>query len=432
MSRATGSARRRGFSAASAALGLLGLAVAGLVLSRAGMTRGLLAGAGERLQGKEKRQILRVWDWWSPSTNETYATYFADIEAAFERENPDVDVLFQFVPFTQYEQKMATGLVGNTPPDVFQSSVYWAEGFFDRGMLQPLNEFMERDRQEREARRRRGEPVDTGQIVDQEAYLPSAWRHNSKPDGTVFGIPQILDASALTWNLDLLRQAGEHDPDIREMFLREPDGSVNWNRLRWDGVRDWPHFRRLVKKLGKFGENGRLRLDEKGEEVQAGFSIHAHGSGASPFETWCAANGGNFQNVDGTRAVFATESGNEALQFLVDLYWKDHACPTFRRQLSDDEVFNSGRVACVVAGTWSGKYITRNTEGKLRFDQTAFPPGPRGDRHTTLTWGNMLVMSRRSEQKELAWRYVKFVASLPGALRLLKHIGQNSPRQDFY
>jgi ABC-type glycerol-3-phosphate transport system substrate-binding protein len=100
--------------------------------------------------------------------------------------------------------------------------------------------------------------------------------------------------------------------------------------------------------------------------------------------------------------------------------------------MQDSEEFNTGRVACVEAGTWSGKYITRDTEGKIRFDHTAFPPGPRGKGNTTLTWGNMLVIARRSSQPDLAWKYVKFVASLPGALRLLRHIGQNSPRRDFY
>jgi ABC-type glycerol-3-phosphate transport system substrate-binding protein len=116
----------------------------------------------------------------------------------------------------------------------------------------------------------------------------------------------------------------------------------------------------------------------------------------------------------------------------MDLYWKDHVSPTFRRQMTDDEVFNQGRVACALQGTWSGKYITRNTDGKLRFDQTAFPPGPRGAGHTTLSWGNMLVVSRRTRDPELAWDYVKFITSRSGALRLLRHIQQNSPRKDFY
>jgi len=179
--------------------------VAGLlgVLSRAGMTRdvmrGWFGGHPER-----PRRVLRVWDWWAPSTNEKYARYFDELEADFERAHPDVDLRFQFVPFGQYEQKMATGLVGAQPPDVFQSSVYWAEGFYDRGMLQPLNRFLERDRLERERRRRLGRPLDPGKLVAKEAFLESAWRHNTKPDGTVFGIPQILDANCLIWNLDIL------------------------------------------------------------------------------------------------------------------------------------------------------------------------------------------------------------------------------------
>jgi ABC-type glycerol-3-phosphate transport system substrate-binding protein len=85
-----------------------------------------------------------------------------------------------------------------------------------------------------------------------------------------------------------------------------------------------------------------------------------------------------------------------------------------------------------VAGTWSGKYITRNTEGWLHFDNTPFPPGPHGSGPSTVTWGNMLVISRRSQQPDLAWEYIKFITSKEGSLRLLRHIEQNSPRKDFY
>src|SRR5207245_3953120 len=139
-----------------------------------GMTGGALAALpGGR--GSRPRRVLRVWDWWAPSTNEKYAAYFGEVEREFERRHPDVDVLFQFVPFSQYEQKMATGLVGNTPPDVFQSSVSWAEGFYDRGMLLPLTAFMERERRERERRRAAGLSVASGEVVDREAFLEAAW-----------------------------------------------------------------------------------------------------------------------------------------------------------------------------------------------------------------------------------------------------------------
>ena len=415
------------------ALTVLALLLLGLgVFSRAGMTRGLAGGWARRLSGREQKRILRVWDWWSPSTNEKYAAYFRETEAEFERLHPDVDVVYQFVPFGQYEQKMATGLVGKEPPDLFQSSVYWAEGFYDRGMLRPFNDFLERDRADREGRRQAGLPIDPGEVVDEEAFLESAWRHNTKLDGTVFGIPQILDSNCLIWNLDILEKAAGEDEEIRAMFVIGDDGQPDYARLRFEAVRDWAQFRRIVKKLSVHGPDGSLRRDAHGEPVQAGFGIHAHGSGAGPFMPWCAANGANFQDAAGTQATFANDSGEEALQFVLDLYWKDKVSPPFRRQMTDYEVFQQRRIACMVGGTWSGKYIVRNTEGWEHFSKTPFPPGPHGDQHTTQTWGNMLVMSRRCKDPDLAWEYIKFICSLEGARRLLRTIEQNSPRRDAY
>lgn len=411
-------------------LASFGVALFLVVIMHAGVVRAVFPSVTSTLTGHRPRKILRVWDWWSPSTKEEYADYFNEIKHEFEKRHPDVEVVFQFIPFGQYEQKMATALVGNSPPDVFQSSVYWAEGFYDRGMLLPLNRFLERERRERERRKALGLPIDTGQIVDKGAFLDSAWRHNTKPDGTVFGIPQILDANCLVWNLDILEKAAKTDPEIRGMFVRNPDGSINYRRLRVDAIRNWEQFRRITRKLTRRDAQGNVAMDAGGQPVQAGFAITAYGSGAGPFMPWCAANGSNFQDSAGTRALFADEAGVEAMQFLLDLYWKDRVSPPFRRQMTDSEVFNQGRVACVVAGTWSGKYINRDTEGRIRFDLTAFPPGPRGKGYTTLTWGNMLVISRRAKEPELAWEYIKFVCSREGSLRLLHYIEQNSPRKD--
>src|SRR5207253_5851194 len=111
--------------------------------------------------------------------------------------------------------------------------------------------------------------------------------------GTVFGIPQILDSSALVWNMGLLRKAAETNPEIRAMFARKPDGSLDMDHLRYEAIRDWPQFRRVVRALTKFDARGQIALDAHGDIVQAGFAIHAHGSGAGPFMPWCAANGSN-------------------------------------------------------------------------------------------------------------------------------------------
>ena len=392
-------------------LALLGLLIFTAVLLRAGLTRALV----DDLFGNEPpRPVqLRVWDWWSPASNEEYGQYFEAIEKAFEAQNPDVDIVYQIVPFGNYVQKLSTAMVGSTPPDVFQSSVYWAEGFYQRGMLRALDDLLAANA-----------TAPGPQRVTEEMFLPSAWRHNQARDGTVFGVPQIIDAQCLLWNLDILERAAVHDEEVRALFARREDGTIDYDRLRFDAVEDWDHFRRLTHKLTRRGADGQI--------TQAGFVINAYGGGAGMFSPWLAANGGRYQDGDGSRALFAGASGVEALRFMARLYWEDKVCPPFRRQISDSELFQEGKVACMVAGTWSGKDITRNTLGWNRFAKTAFPPGPRGSGQKTVTWGNMLVVTRRCQNVDAAWRYIQFVCGLEGNVLRAEILGYNGPRRDFY
>ncbi len=391
----------------------LGLLILAVVL-RAGMTRGLVAQAAAMIGGERPRPItLRVWDWWSPSGNEEYGYYFEELEAAFERRHPQIDVVYQIVPFGYYVQKLSTAMVGRTPPDVFQSSVYWAEGFYQRGMLRPVNDLLAADAALRPPQR-----------VSEEMFLPSAWRHNHTTDGVVYGIPQIIDAQCLLWNLDVLEAAAASDAEIRDLFARDADGAIDYGRMRFDAISDWDHFRRICRKL--------TRRDEAGRIEQAGYAINTSSGGSGILAAWLATNGGRYQDAGGRQAMFHKTGGAEALTMLAELYWHDRVCPPFRRQISDSALFGQGKVAAVVAGTWSGKDIMRNTLGWTHFAKTAFPPGPSGDGPRTVTWGNMLVITKRCRQVEAAWKYIRFVCSLEGNLLRLKHLRYNGPRLDFY
>jgi ABC-type glycerol-3-phosphate transport system substrate-binding protein len=44
----------------------------------------------------------------------------------------------------------------------------------------------------------------------------------------------------------------------------------------------------------------------------------------------------------------------------------------------------------------------------------------------------MLMISEACRHPEAAWEFIRFVAGVDGALLRLKHLGQNSPRRDFY
>jgi len=218
------------------------------LLERAGPTRGVCRWIRRSAGRRDSRLIqLRVWDWWSPSTTEDYARYFAEVESVFESRFPRVDVVFQAVPFGNYEQKLATALLGDHPPDVFQSSVYWAEGFYNRGMLRELNDLI----------------AVTPELGDDQ-FIPTAL-HHTRRGSRVFGVPHILDGSCLIWNLDMLRA----DPNLHEMFPRSADGTPDFRRIRFDAVRDWAHFRKIAKRLTKYdpAAPGRPLLDRNGDVV---------------------------------------------------------------------------------------------------------------------------------------------------------------------
>lgn len=372
------------------------------LLVRSGPTRDL-GRAIAPVTGVKSKRILRVWDWWSPSITEEYGQYFRELESRFEADHPDVDVVFQAIPFRNYEQKLAIGMMGRNPPDVFQCSVVWAEGLYRRGMMRELNDFVGKTPE-----------------LQQDKFMPSAWYHNHYK-GKILGIPHIVDAACLLWNLDMLKA----NPKLHFMFERGRDGGTDSQRIRFDAVKDWEHFRWIVAELTASASPG-------GTDVKpAGFIMNAYSMGIGSYMPWAATNGVAIQDRAGTRATFDSPAGAEALQFMIDLHWKDGVCPPFKRELESHAAFQKRQIACSMAGTFSGKYIDRNT-GWTRFGMTAFPPGPKGTGQKTVAWANMMVISSRCRDPELAWEFIRLVAGAEYARRRLELLKMNSPRLDLY
>ncbi|MHC4715651.1 MAG: extracellular solute-binding protein, partial [Planctomycetota bacterium] len=375
----------------------------GGLLESAGPTRNLI-GRVRTAGGGDRPVQLRVWDWWSPSTNEKYSVYFGELERRFEQAHPEVDIVSQTIPFGSYEQKLATAMLGKSPPDVFQCSVVWAQGLHRRGIIRELDDFLK----------------DTPEL-QKERFMASAWYHNND-GGRTYGIPIIIDAACMLWNLEMIRD----DPELHFMFERNPDGTADFTRIRFDAVRDWEHFRWIMKRLTKSPRPGGTKVRP------AGMAMNAYSMGARSYMPWAAANGVALQDREGTRATFNTPAGVETFQFMVDLQWTDGVCPEFERKLKHHESFVQREVACAMAGTWSGKGIERDTQGWQGFGMTAFPPGPHGKGQRTVAWANMMVISSRCRRPDLAWEYIRLVAGEEGAGLRLNLLRMNSPRLDFY
>jgi multiple sugar transport system substrate-binding protein len=96
----------------------------------------------------------------------------------FERENPDIEVRVQQIPWTAAHEKLLTAHVGNAAPDVAQLGNTWVAEFAAVHALEP-----------------------------RDAYYDGIWNTNVVAD-TVRGIPWYVDTRVIFYRTDILAAAG--------------------------------------------------------------------------------------------------------------------------------------------------------------------------------------------------------------------------------
>ena len=327
---------------------------------------------------------LRVWDWWSPVEGERMSTYLQGVEETFGRENPDLDLRFQYIPFgPQYIQKIMASMAAKRPPDCLHASIIWANDLYERGVLADLRPYIER----------------TPEMADN-VWLPAALRYGRHGD-YVYGIPIEQDAAAILYNIDLFKEAGL--PTSPTMF------------------KNWEDFRQAAIKLTK--------RDEHGTMIQAGYM----GGGADLANSlpWMYANGGRFYSDDSRKSAFNDVPMRETLQFLQDLQWRDKVSFPVTTERQDLQLFLQGKVALYVGGTWSGHIVEEQAPG-MRFGMMAFPPGPHGNGPSGMTWTNLMCIPKGAKNPEAAWRFITYYCGMRNALWKLKAADRNSPLAGFY
>ncbi|SHJ32373.1 raffinose/stachyose/melibiose transport system substrate-binding protein [Palleronia salina] len=140
----------------------------------------LAAGAAHAQQTEVN--ILRV----QPSDEEQQ--FYADVEAAYEAENPDVDVVFEYIANEAYKSKLPTLLQSDARPDLFYS---WGGETLreqaEAGFLRPI-----------------------GDAVPQEALdtFPESGLNAFSVDGELYGLPLYATEVVFWVNTDLTEQAG--------------------------------------------------------------------------------------------------------------------------------------------------------------------------------------------------------------------------------
>src|SRR4030095_11255218 len=107
-----------------------------------------------------------------------------------ERTHPGIRVIVQQIPWTAAHEKLLTGFVGGSPPDLAQLGNTWIPEFAAIGALEPL-----------------AERIAASRVVSPSAYFEGIWKTNAF-EGTTYGIPWYVDTRVLFYRADLLKAAG--------------------------------------------------------------------------------------------------------------------------------------------------------------------------------------------------------------------------------
>ncbi len=323
--------------------------LAGITLITAGCGSDDAPTASAGGEGCEKAELsYSIW-------SQDQAPVMEEIVAAFEKENPGVDVSVQVTPFDQYFTKLQTSITGGEGADVFWLNAPNMALYASNEAILPLSDFIEQDE------------------VDLSVY-PEAMVELYTRDDQVFALPRDYDTIGLWYNKALFDAAGVDYP------------TGDWT---------WEDVQAAAKKLT--------------DPAKGVYGIAASLTDQQGYYNTIAQAGGTVVSKDGSESGYDDEASIEGLRFWTDLI-ETGASPT-HQQMTDTEpkqMFQSGKVAMFYGGSWQA--ISLSTTPTLK-DNLDVAPLPAGEQDTSIIHGLGNAINANTECPQEAWALVKHLGS---------------------
>ncbi len=281
-----------------------------------------------------------------------------DLVPAFEKENPDIHVDVQQIPWSAAHEKLLTAIVGRSTPDLAQLGNTWIAEFSALNALEPLDE-------------RLGAPG-----PDSTRYFRGIWDTNLM-GGTVYGVPWYVDTRVLFYRKDILARAG-------------------YDSIPGDWA-EWTEAMEAVKReVGRDRYAIFLPVNEWTQPVIFGLQA-----------------GSPLLAGHDTEGAFAAPAFRRAFDFYVSLFRKGLAPAMGNNEIANlYQEFGRGTFAMYITGPWNlGEFRNRLPDSLQDAWGTAPLPGPEGpESGVSLAGGSSLVLFRASEHPGAAWKFVEYLS----------------------
>ncbi len=279
----------------------------------------------------------------------------------WQAENPGISVRFEHTPYTGYDSKILTRIVGGAAPDVIAAEADYFVTFATRDVYLDLTPLIQTDPE-----------FSTAEFFPK---IMDRFTVNSK----VLSIPRdVAPFACVFYNMDLFDREG----------VAYPTDDWTWNDL-------------LAK------AKALTKVDKSGRVTQYGFYGWA-------WQNFVYGNGGVLVNnpKHPTRSRFSHPRTIEGLQFFSDLINVHKVMPTpmalANAGMGIDLMFASGRIAMFLSGIWETPALRQ--KHSFRWDVAMFPQNPRGIRKFG-SGGTGYGILKNTKHPEAAWEIVKALTS---------------------
>jgi multiple sugar transport system substrate-binding protein len=274
------------------------------------------------------------------------------------KEKTGVEVeLVHYGSADQVNSKIMTAVAGNRAPDIMWWGPMNTGQMAKTGKLVKIDDFLKND-----------------STFDKVDIYPGLWEGGSY-QGAVWTFPFAANNVALYYNKDHFKAAGL-DPN---------------------GLNTWRDLKAYAKKL--------TTKNRYGLELSIGTGEWLTFSTLLPF-LWQA--GGDLVSSNGDKAVFNSQAGVEALEYLSGLVNKEK-CAKWSEVGAGYKIDNfvAGRVSMMICGPWNLNAL--QSQDNVKYGAVFLPKGK--VRATDLGGENLYLFKSNESREKAAWELCKFIAS---------------------
>ncbi|WP_268221356.1 ABC transporter substrate-binding protein [Streptomyces sp. EMB24] len=282
-----------------------------------------------------------------PKSAKVDRQFFEEETAAFEKKNPDIDVVPHDAFPCQDPKTFDAKLAGGQMEDVFYTYFTDTRHVVDIGQAADLTPYIEELKS-----------YDTVQRQLRDIYTV---------DGKIYGIPRTGYSMGLIYNRELFEKAGL-DPDA-------PPAT-------WDEVR-----------------TAARRIAALGDGVVGYADYSAQNQGGWHFTAELYSRGGDVVSADGKKATVDTPEGRAVLRTLHDMRWKDESMGSKQLLVINDaqQMMGSGKLGMYLAAPDNIPILVK--EKGAEYKNIAIAPMPGGK--ATLVGGDGYMFSKKATPEQI-------------------------------